>query len=428
MAKLMVTDKKGFDLSSLVFDLMELDSPIGALKADGKNSAIVSIGKNISFEFHGEFNKKLTSGQVSDMTILQGGNSILDIKDLNFPLETLLLLGATKGAAAIFAGITGQDDLYIFGNKGNDTLLNLTAARYFGGAGNDMFLDIAGNANKFDGETGSDGVIYTGDTTNSVGVTANLADSSKNTGEAAGDTYRSIEALLGTKFDDTLVGTSRANVLLGNDGSDILIGGAGADKLDGGIGVDYASYQGSLAGVTVNMAGVSENTGDAKGDSYKNIEGVIGSAQADKLTGDTKDNVIKGDFGDDRIDGGGGNDELWGDSEAFGVDGADTFVFSGPGGSTDLRRIMDFDAFDHIELSRSGFGLHPLYQLTVGTTLVIAHANPTAGTNSPTFLVEQSTGNLYFDADGNGSGAQELIANVLFDSQQYLDLNDFVIV
>jgi serralysin len=74
---------------------------------------------------------------------------------------------------------------------------------------------------------------------------------------------------LGTKFDDTLAGTTRANVQLGNNGRDTLIGGAGADKLDGGIGVDYASYQGSLAGVTVNMLTVSENTGDAKGDSSR---------------------------------------------------------------------------------------------------------------------------------------------------------------
>lgn len=428
MFKLMVTDKKGFDLSALVFDVFEFDSPIGKLKAASGGSATLNVGKGIVFEFNGDFNKQLTTGTVDDMTIKVDGASILDIKELNTPLESLLLLGKTSGAAAIMGFVTDQEDNYVFGNKGADTLLTLGSARYFGGAGNDMFIDASGTINHFDGETGADSVIYTGDSTASVGVTANLADSSKNTGEAAGDTYRSIEGLLGSKFDDTLVGTARANVLLGNDGNDVLVGGAGADKLDGGAGTDYASYDGSLAGVTVNLGQPGQNTEDAKGDTYKNIEGLIGSAQKDTLTGNASDNIIKGGFGDDRIDGGGGNDELWGDKEGFGVDGADTFVFSGPGSASDLRRILDFDVQDHIELSRSGFGLHPLYKLTVGATLIISHADPVATTNSPTFLVEQSTGNLYFDADGNGSGTKELIANVLFHSQEYLDLNDFVIV
>jgi Ca2+-binding RTX toxin-like protein len=108
------------------------------------------------------------------------------------------------------------------------------------------------------------------------------------------------------------------------------------------------------------------------------------------------------------------------------VDGADTFVFGAPT-ELGLYRIMDFDVQDHIELSRADFGLHPQYKLTVGSTLIIAHSDPAAATNSPTFLIEQSTGNLYFDADGNGSGEKELIANVLFHSQEYLDVNDFVI-
>ena len=280
--------------------------------------------------------------------------------------------------------------------------------------------------NHFDGETGSDTVMYISNP-DMPGVTVNLTDSSQNKGEAAGDTYRSIENVAGTSFDDILIGDARKNVFLGMNGNDIFVGGAGADGYDGGAGTDLASYETSTIGVTVNMKQMTLNTGDAEGDFFEKIEGIIGSAHKDDLTGDTKDNVIYGGREDDRIDGGGGNDELWGDSEEFGVDGADTFVFTGPS-TTDLKRIMDFDVMDHVELSRTGFGLHPAYQLTVGSTLIIAHASPTATTNSPTFLVEQSTGNLYFDADGNGSGAKELIANVQFHSQQYLDLNDFVIV
>jgi Ca2+-binding RTX toxin-like protein len=227
--------------------------------------------------------------------------------------------------------------------------------------------------------------------------------------------------------NDVLSGGLDKDRLLGGNGMDKLIGGGGKDILIGGAGLDYASYSDSISGVTANLSDTTRNTGDALGDRYDTIEGLIGSAESDSLTGDTQNNTILGGAGDDVIDGAGGNDELWGDSEEVGVDGADTFVFTGPA-ATDLKRIMDFDVQDHIELSRSGFGLHIQYQLTLGTTLVIAHANPTAGTNSPTFLVEQSTGNLYFDADGNGSAAAQLIANVQFHSQEYLDLNDFMIV
>jgi Ca2+-binding RTX toxin-like protein len=227
--------------------------------------------------------------------------------------------------------------------------------------------------------------------------------------------------------NDVLSGGSGNDQLLGGNGIDKLIGGAGKDVLVGGAGLDYASYSDSISGVTVNLSDATRNTGDARGDRFDTIEGLIGSAQNDNLTGDTQNNTIFGGSGDDVIDGAGGDDLLWGDSEEVGVDGADTFVFTGAA-TTDLKRIMDFDVQDHIELSRSGFGLHIQYQLTVGTTLVIAHANPTAGTDSPTFLVEQSTGNLYFDADGNGTAAAQLIANVQFHSQEYLELNDFMIV
>jgi Ca2+-binding RTX toxin-like protein len=423
--KLMVTEKKGFDLSALIFDIVDFDTPFDKFSSGGDKTATLKVSKDIVFEFSGNFNKQLTSGVAHTMTVTLKGDSVLEIKDFNTSLGNLLLLGKAGGAAAIMNEISVNEN-YVFGNKGDDTLLNLGPARYFGGAGNDVFIDVAGKSNKFDGETGVDSIIYVGDTTAQVGVTANLADSSKNAGEAAGDTYASIEGLLGTKFDDTLIGTARANVLRGNDGQDTLIGGAKGDMLDGGNGVDYASYDGSLVGVSANLVLTSQYTGDAKGETYNNIEGLIGSAQNDDLTGDIGDNIIKGAAGDDVIHQSAGNDTLWGDSEIFGVDGADTFAFKTPGGGA--AYIQDFDAFDHIQIDRAGFGLHPLYKLTVGTTLVIAHADPAAGTNSPTFLVEQSTGDLLFDADGNGSGQAVLIANVQFHSQEYLDLNDFVIV
>jgi Ca2+-binding RTX toxin-like protein len=230
------------------------------------------------------------------------------------------------------------------------------------------------------------------------------------------------DELNGGKGDDLIYGDGGDDTLIGGADDDILIGGAGRDIHVGSSGTDGASYAKSKIGLTINMANTSLSTGDAFQDQYRQIEFVIGSQFDDKLTGDTKSNILIGGGGNDRIDGGGGNDELLGEA------GADTFVFSGPGSATDLRRMNDFDAEDHIELSRAGFGLHPQYQLTLGTTLIVADDSPVASTNSPTFLFEKSTDLLYFDADGNGSGASFLIASFTFNGQLSLDTSDFTIV
>ena len=45
-----------------------------------------------------------------------------------------------------------------------------------------------------------------------------------------------------------------SNILAGLNGNDLFLGGAGSDYIDGGLNTDTASYVGSNAGVTVNLA------------------------------------------------------------------------------------------------------------------------------------------------------------------------------
>jgi serralysin len=314
------------------------------------------------------------------------------------------------------------------GSESQDVLLS-NGGKIFGRGGDDFFLETSSKAlTRYDGGNGSDTVSYF--LAPDTGLKASLFNAKQNSSWASLDTYINIDNLIGSKGADKLEGNDGANTLNGDDGNDVLIGRGGADELVGGEGIDFASYATASStsdgvGVSVAMGDTSQNTGDAAGDTYNGVEGIIGSKFTDIIVGDAQDNILKGGGGDDFIGGGAGTDELWGDSETFGVDGDDTFVFLGP--AHGVKNIMDFDVFDHIQLSRSGFGLHPLYKITEGSTLIIAESNPAALTNSPTFLVEKSTGKLLFDADGNGSGTAELIANVKFHSQQYLDANDFMI-
>jgi serralysin len=160
-----------------------------------------------------------------------------------------------------------------------------------------------------------------------------------NTGDAAGDTFASIEGLVGSDFNDVLTGDAANNALWsiggddtlqggagndslwGGDGWDRLEGGAGADQLDGEAGFDYARYMGAASGVTVSLASPAVNTGDAAGDTFASIEGLVGSDFNDVLIGDAAGNALWGIGGNDILRGGAGSDSLWGG------DGSDTFDF-----------------------------------------------------------------------------------------------------
>jgi Ca2+-binding RTX toxin-like protein len=52
------------------------------------------------------------------------------------------------------------------------------------------------------------------------------------------DTYRNMEGVIGSSFNDTLTGSSGNDVLKGGAGNDVLSGGAGLDTLYGGPGAD----------------------------------------------------------------------------------------------------------------------------------------------------------------------------------------------
>ena len=239
------------------------------------------------------------------------------------------LIGAATGEYLI--GGHGRDHLR--GEAGADTLE--------GGDGDDTLLGGQGG-DTLRGGSGTDWISYE----LAVQVRIDLQNPGTNTGDAVGDVFDSMEGIIGTGGGDTLAGDSTANRLAGsggNDaiqgrdgddtlwgdaGNDTLDGGAGREALFGGAGVDLASYANAQAGFWADMAAPATNTGEAFGDSWAELEGIIGSAFGDTLLGDEAGNQIDGGDGFDLIDGRGGSDTLYGgggDDTFLGGGGADVY-------------------------------------------------------------------------------------------------------
>ena len=99
------------------------------------------------------------------------------------------------------------------------------ADRLFGRDGNDT-LEGRGGGDVLRGDSGLDTASYRHA---AAPVSADLANGAANTGDAAGDTYRSIENLRGSSRNDVLRGDNAANVLTGGKGQDKLTGLGGDD-------------------------------------------------------------------------------------------------------------------------------------------------------------------------------------------------------
>ncbi|MDW9899134.1 hypothetical protein GOB10_25855 [Sinorhizobium meliloti] len=169
------------------------------------------------------------------------------------------LFETTKVSGTAAIGLTGNNfSQTIKGNAGANTI--------DGKGGNDILVGGLG-ADKLIGGLGTDTASYGSAT---AGVIAYLAKSSTNTGEAAGDTFSSIENLIGSRFHDRLYGDGANNritggagndylssiggqdVIKGESGNDTVNGGAGSDILSGGSGNDVFVFTAALSSTNID--------------------------------------------------------------------------------------------------------------------------------------------------------------------------------
>jgi Ca2+-binding RTX toxin-like protein len=149
------------------------------------------------------------------------GDTLIDIESLRGSEHGDQLAG--NGLANDLDGGGGND--WLVGAGGNDDLV--------GGFGDDM-LDGGSGADILDGGPGSDTAHYGW---SPGGVWASLAYGGF-TGDAAGDSFASIENLTGSGFTDFLQGDDGDNRLSGLGGDDWLWAEGGNDTLEGGTGID----------------------------------------------------------------------------------------------------------------------------------------------------------------------------------------------
>jgi Ca2+-binding RTX toxin-like protein len=188
----------------------------------------------------------------------------------------------------------------------------------------------------------------------------------------------------------------------------------GADRLDGGNGTrDRAMYSDSATGLRADLQLAATNTGIAAGDTYLGVEDLYGSNAGDSLLGNAGGNVIWGANGNDilygrdgadTLYGGAGNDVLYGGNgldRLEGGAGADSFVFNTAlAGSVDT--IADFSVIDDRILLENAI----FTALTVaGPLAATAFATGAATTAAHRVIYNSATGQLLYDADGNGAGA-----------------------
>nr|WP_281409329.1 calcium-binding protein [Microvirga terricola] len=195
---------------------------------------------------------------------------------------------------------TGVNDVYIGTEYAGDRLLGM--------GGNDILTGGLGG----DTIDGGDDIDTASFQFATAGVAASLDTNTGTAGEAAGDTYISIENLLGSNYADTLTGGDGSNYLWGGGGNDALTGSCGADTLDGGAGNDiyyindaaHAIVEAAGGGTDYIYTSVSYSLASAPNVEYMYATGnaaitLTGSNTANIFVGNSAANTFIGLGGDD---------------------------------------------------------------------------------------------------------------------------------
>ncbi|MCZ8314943.1 M10 family metallopeptidase [Phreatobacter sp.] len=410
----------GFAQTLMMYDIAALQVMYGANFTTNNGNSVYTFSATTGEMFINGVGQGAPGGNRIFLTIWDGGgtdtydfsnyttNQSIDLTPGGWSLMSSVQqanLGGTNLARAnVYNALQYNGDVRslienAIGGSGNDTIT--------GNAANNV-LEGGPGADQLRGGLGTDTASYA---RAGSAVVVSLLTPLVNTGVAAGDTYDSIENIIGSDFNDTIDGDHGANVITGGDGldvirgrqgddqiygnngddnligdmgndslyggdsNDILTGNAGADLLDGGSGFDTATYNNAPTGVNASLLSSASNTGVAAGDVYISIENLLGSIFGDFLEGDHASNTIDGSNGDDVIRGRQGNDLIYGGEgrdSLIGDMGADSLY--GGNGDDVLTGNADADLLD------GGMGSDWATYTNASAGVVASLANPSVNT------------------------------------------------
>ena len=313
----------------------------------------------------------------------------------------------------VITGTAGNDSLT--GTDGNDTLDGGAGTDTMnGGLGNDTYVVTAGDVLSDPG--GIDTVLSDINWSLQAGF-ENLTATGTGPVQLTGDNDANV-----------LTGNSGNNFFNPRGGDDTIQGGAGNDQvtlggggvptygnklIDLGAGFDRLDFSGfARSAIVVDLAaGTLKGGGDAGQGSATliGIEQVSGDGFNDRISGSAVAEALNGGGGNDTIDGRGGNDTLTGGL------GADTFVFDTAPSAGNVDQVTDFvSASDRLNFDNATFtALGADGSFVAGDGRFAAGAGFTSGRDASDRLVyDTTTGNLYYDADGSGTGAAQLVATL----------------
>lgn len=324
---------------------------------------------------------------------------------------------------------TGRMQLSVGGAVAASDFL-LTRGMILGTTGDDSLQGTAGN-DIFDGGLGID--TMTGGAGNDFYYVDRVGDKAVELGGQGIDTVEaSVNYVLPANVEKLILaggavsgtGNDLANIISGNGSANTLRGAGGDDVMNGWGGNDtyYVNDSGDKA-VEARADGGNDTVVSIAnfvlGTHVENltlagsaaIDGT-GNGLANVLTGNSATNILKGGAGNDTINGGGGADRLYGgpgNDMLKGGTGGDGFHFNSPlNKSTNVDTILDFTSSDNIFLDIDVFT-----RIGTGPLAPGAFRLGTAAADADDRIIyDQASGRIFYDADGSGTGAAILFAQL----------------
>ena len=360
-----IVDSGGNDLVKSSLDSYTLGSTLENLELTGSKN-INGDGNDLNNRLTGNSGKNTLMGYGGD-DILDGGTGIDTMRggdgDDTYYVDNVGDVVSETSTGGVDLVATSLDRYVLGANIESGRTLSTGVTKMAGNALDNVLYAGSGD-NGLHGSTGFDTVSYE----DAGAVTINLAVTlAQDTGGSGVDTLGGFEAVIGSRFNDTLIGNAQDNTLDGNAGSDLVKGEGGNDTLmaeggysatlesieyektydeygnltggfdywfylgetlDGGTGNDFVSYANAQSSVIVDLEG---GLGYATG-----VIALLDNRHASDTGGDVINNIARtpADFADqllniENIIGSSFNDVLYGDNGAnvlSGRSGADTLI------------------------------------------------------------------------------------------------------